>query len=46
MDEFDYVIVGAGSTDCVITTRLSEDPGMSIYVLGAGPELHRRTKDL
>ena len=46
MDEFDYVIVGAGSTGCVITTRLSEDPGMSIYVLGAGPELHRRTKDL
>ena len=46
MDEFDYAIVGAGSTGCVITMRLSEDPSMSICVLGAGPELHRRTKDL
>jgi len=44
MDEFDYAIVGAGSTGCVITMRLSEDPSMSICVLGAGPELHRRTR--
>ena len=44
MDEFDYVIVGAGSAGCVIATRLSEDPSISICVLEAGPELHRRTR--
>jgi choline dehydrogenase len=37
MDEFDYVIVGAGSAGCVIAARLSEDPNVSICVLEAGP---------
>ena len=37
MDTFDYVIVGAGSAGCVLTNRLSEDPGTSICVLEAGP---------
>ena len=37
MDEFDYVIVGAGSAGCVIAARLSEDPSISICVLEAGP---------
>ena len=41
MDEFDYVIVGAGSAGYVIATRLSEDPSISICVLEAGSELHR-----
>src|ERR1700685_4538874 len=37
MDTFDYVIVGAGSAGCVLTSRLSEDPATSICVLEAGP---------
>ncbi len=37
METFDYVIVGAGSAGCVLTYRLSEDPGTSICVLEAGP---------
>lgn len=37
MDRFDYVIVGAGSAGCVLTSRLSEDPNVSVCVLEAGP---------
>ncbi|MBC9882273.1 choline dehydrogenase [Bradyrhizobium sp. INPA01-394B] len=37
MDRFDYVIVGAGSAGCILTSRLSEDPNTSVCVLEAGP---------
>ncbi len=37
MDEFDYVIVGAGSAGCVLAARLSENPDVTICVLEAGP---------
>ena len=37
METFDYVIVGACSAGCVLTHRLSEDPGTTVCVLEAGP---------
>src|SRR6202021_1698701 len=44
-EEFEYVIVGAGSAGCVLANRLSEDADARVVVLEAGgadrqPEIH------
>jgi choline dehydrogenase len=36
-DEFDYVIVGAGSAGCVLANRLSSDPSVRVAIVEAGP---------
>ena len=38
MDEFDYLVIGGGSSGCVVASRLSEDMASTVALLEAGGE--------
>lgn len=39
-DEYDYIVVGAGSAGCAVAGRLAETPGVTVALLELGPDDH------
>ena len=46
MDQFDYIIVGAGSSGCVLAARLTEDPNVKVLLIEAGGSENKTILDM
>jgi len=38
MEEFDFIVAGGGPGGCVVTSRLTEDPSVSVAMIESGPD--------
>lgn len=41
-EQFDYIVVGAGTAGCVLAARLSAEPETTVLLVEAGPAADRR----